>query len=283
MKISGVEFTIFDVETTGLFPNRGDRICEIAAVRVDSSCKKAKKFSHLVDPERPISYGAFKVNGITAEMLAGQPTIDKILPRFMKFAEDSVLVAYNAPFDLGFLETALDKDRYMLDEYIVIDALALARRLFPDAGRYNLGSVSKHLNIDQTGEHRALADACTTWKVFAKELEALSSEGVEDIESIAYRRRGVMATHNDNNRIELINSAIRDGNDINITYRSSWNNEISKRTITPIQIQNSYDRSYVIAFCHLRKTERNFRLDCIVDAEIAEKSSLIKVVGETAA
>ena len=135
MRIDKAQFTIFDVETTGLYPYSGDKICEIAAVRVNSSCKRPKKFSSLVDPGRPISYGAFSVNGITASMLAGKPTIDKVLPKFLKFAEDSVLVAYNAGFDLGFLESAMGEDKEMLKDYLVIDALALARRLFPEAGR----------------------------------------------------------------------------------------------------------------------------------------------------
>lgn len=268
MKIAKAEFTIFDVETTGLYPYSGDKICEIAAVRVGSSFKKAKKFSSLVDPQRPISYGAFNVNGITEEMLAGKPTIDKVLPKFLKFAKDSVLVAYNAGFDLGFLESAMGEDREQLNDYLVIDALALARRFFPQAGRYNLGVVSRHLNIETPEEHRALADACTTCKVFEKELAIVTSEGIEDVEAIAYSRKGIEVKKVKDYKTSLIQNAIRDQKKLNITYRSSWNNEVTKRVITPVQIQNTYDRSYVVAFCHLKNAERNFRIDCIVDAEI---------------
>ncbi|MDD5135931.1 MAG: 3'-5' exonuclease, partial [Candidatus Omnitrophica bacterium] len=78
MKIGECEFTVFDVETTGLSPYSGDRICEIAAIRVDLPRKTARKFSCLVDPRRPISYGAFSINGITSQMVAGKPTIDKV-------------------------------------------------------------------------------------------------------------------------------------------------------------------------------------------------------------
>ena len=67
-----------------------------------------------MDPGRPISYGAFSVNGITDTMLAGKPAIDKVLPGFLKFAEGSVLVAYNAGFDLGFLESAMGEDKAVL-------------------------------------------------------------------------------------------------------------------------------------------------------------------------
>ncbi|MDD5428948.1 MAG: exonuclease domain-containing protein [Candidatus Omnitrophica bacterium] len=268
MKIAKAEFTIFDVETTGLFPYSGDRICEIAAVRVNSSCKNAKKFSSLVDPQRPISYGAFSVNGITSEMVAGEPTIDKVLPKFLNFAEGSVLVAYNAGFDLGFLESAMGENKDKLNDYFVIDALALARRFFPDAGRYNLGTIAKHLNIKTSGEHRALADASATWKVFEKELAMILAEGIEDIEAIAYSRPDAAVKKVKDYRTSLIKEAIQAQKKLNITYRSSWDNRVTKRVITPIQIQNAYDRSYVVAFCHLKNTERNFRIDCIVDAEM---------------
>jgi DNA polymerase III epsilon subunit family exonuclease len=201
MKINRAEFTIFDVETTGLFPYYGDKICEIAAVRVDSSCKRAKKFTSLIDPQRPISYRAFSINGITRTMVAGKPTIDAVLPDFLKFAEDSVLVAYNAGFDLGFLESAMGEDKEILRGHFVIDALALARRFFPEAGRYSLGVLARHLGIESPVEHRALADACMTWKVFAKELAIIASEGIEDVEEIAYVRARIESVIREQRRL----------------------------------------------------------------------------------
>ncbi len=272
MRIDRSEFTIFDVETTGLYPYSGDKICEIAALRVNSSCKKCKKFSSLVNPGRAISYGAFSVNGITNEMTCGKPTIDKVLPNFLKFAEGSALVAYNAGFDLGFLENAMGEDKEALKDYLVIDALALARRFFPEAGRYSLGALSRHLGIEPGVEHRALADASTTLKVFEKELKLIISQGIKNVEEIAYSRspgRGASSVKRVKDyKVKLIEDAIREQKKLNITYRSSWNNEITRRLITPREIQDGYDRSYVVAFCHMRNGERNFRVDCIVDAEV---------------
>ena len=273
MRIENCEFTIFDVETTGLYPYSGDKICEIAAVRVDSSCKRPKKFGSLIDPCRPISCEAFSVNGITSRMVAGKPTIDKILPRFLKFAKDSVLVAYNAGFDLGFLESAMGKSREILKDYVVIDALALARKFFPETGRYSLGVLSRHLGIESQVEHRALADACTTLEVFQKELSIIISQGIKDVEEIAYSRAGergepLSVKRVKDYKVKLIEEAIRDQKKLNITYRSSWNNEITKRVITPRAIQDGYDRLYVVAFCHLRNGERNFHVDGIVEAAV---------------
>jgi len=269
MRIDKAEFTIFDVETTGLYPYSGDKICEIAGLRVDPSFGKAKKFVSLVDPQRPISYGAFSVNGITDEMVARQPTIDKILPRFLKFAKGSVLVAYNAGFDLGFIEAALGLERELLQDYLVVDALALARKYFPEAGRYNLGLLSRHLGISSGVEHRAMADVLMTLEIFKKELERISGEGIKDVEGIVYKNAKIEAKvlRVKDYKLKLIEDAIRQQKKLNITYRSAWDNKVTRRVITPKEIRNGYDRSYMIAFCHMKNEERNFRVDCIIDAE----------------
>ena len=133
--------------------------------------------------------------------------------------------------------------------------------------------LSRHLGIKPPVEHRALADACTTLKVFEKELGIIISQGIANVEDIAYSRRGPRGSPASVKRVKdykvkLIEDAIREQKKLNITYRSSWNNEITRRVITPREIQEGYDRSYVVAFCHLRNGERNFRVDCIVDAAV---------------
>lgn len=267
MRFDEKEFTIFDFETTGLYPYAGDRICEVGALRVNAGGRIINKFHTLVDPKRPISYGAFRVNGITDDMVRGKPIIDEILPKFMAFLDDSILVAYNASFDLGFLEYALGRDRNLLRPYFVIDALKLARRVFPGFERYNLGSVSHSLGVCMTTEHRAMADVFATWKIFAKELEALNEQGINSIEEIALSRPE-NATHSrteDDTKLRLIEAAIQRRQRLAITYFSIWNNNLMKRTITPRSIQRTGDTSYVVAHCHLRDELRNFRLDCVVD------------------
>jgi DNA polymerase III epsilon subunit family exonuclease len=308
--IKSCSFTVFDVETTGLYPYSGDRICEIGAVRFSPGKRPVRKFTELIDPQRPISPGAFSVNGITDGMVRGKPTIDKIMPAFLRFIDGSVLVAYNAGFDLGFLEASLGERKQLLDEYHVIDALSLARRLFPGVGRYNLGSVARALGISTEGEHRAMADAMITLKIFRMELEALEAAGVTTIENIAaipvrkdrapvVKLHGLtaMTSFNAGSRslpwsgippeghsstpsrvwpsgcgvkgctLALIEAAISRQRRLNIVYRSSWNDSLSERAITPKRIHRGYDRTYVVAHCHMRGSERNFRLDCIVRAE----------------
>jgi DNA polymerase III epsilon subunit len=266
MELKSAAFTVFDFETTGLYPSAGDRICEIGALKITGRHKES--FHSMIDPGIPISYGAFMVNGITPAMLAGQPKIDEILPRFMKFIEGTVLVAYNAGFDLGFLESALGDRMHILDGYHVIDALSLARRLFPGMGRYNLISVAAALDIDSREKHRAMADVMMTWKVFQKELDLLTGSGINTTDQIAgvrKRTNAPVATVKDY-KLKMIENAIRKQGKLDITYQSVWDNKVTKRVITPKKIAKGYDKCYIIAHCHMKNAERNFRLDSILEA-----------------
>lgn len=272
VKLQDCVFTVFDFETTGLYPYTGDRICELACVRARISGRGVKKFHSLVNPERPISSGAYSVNGITEDMVKDAPVIGDLLPGFLEFIKGSVLVAYNAGFDLGFLEAALGKRKDVLKDYYVIDALQLARRAFKGIGRYNLGNVSRSLGIEAEGEHRALADAVMTWKVFKREIAILKAEGIDTVADIAYTRTAPKerpsALKVKDYRIKMIEEAIREEKRLNIVYRSVWSDSITRRTITPKEIRSGYDRSYVIAHCHMKDEERNFRVDGIMEVSL---------------
>lgn len=271
MRLDKANYTIFDFETTGLYPYSGDKICEIGAIRIEPGKRLTRKFHSLVNPGRPISYGAFSVNGITEEMLEGSPSIGETLPAFLKFIKDSVLVAYNAGFDLGFLESALGKDKHILDNYYVVDALSLARRLFSGLVRYNLGAVSESLGLGSSGEHRALADAAMTLGVFRKELKLLSAEGVKTVEDIVYTKtRKALGRKVKDYKVRLIEDAIREQKKLNIVYRSSWSNAVTRRCVLPKMMQEGYDRSYVVAHCCLKNEERTFRLDGILNIEMVK-------------
>jgi len=104
--IEEVELTIFDTETTGLDAGNGDRIVEIAALRVRGE-HISDRFETLVNPERPISPGAFAVNNISEEMVHNAPLIRDVLPCFLDFIKGTCLCSYNLPFDLGFLKSEM--------------------------------------------------------------------------------------------------------------------------------------------------------------------------------
>jgi len=263
MNLSETVFTTFDFETTGLFAGYGDQICEIGALRREFDGPE-KKFEQLVDPMRPISAGAYNINRISPDMIKGQPVIDEVLPGFMEFITGTVLVAYNARFDISFLAAALGKDRTILNDYLVIDVLELARSCFTVPGGYSLGNVTSYFKIKQDVEHRAMADVVATWEVFNKAVPILREQGVENVEDIArvYHQTDVPVIEVEGPVAEILYSAISAKCPVRIKYRSAWNNNSTERVITPLKIQGEY----VYSFCHLRGENRTFLIECIEQA-----------------
>jgi DNA polymerase III epsilon subunit family exonuclease len=264
MLIKDAMFTIFDLETTGLSPAAGDKIVEIAAMKTDLKGKK-EIFHSMVDPQREIGYGAFKVNGITQEMLEGAPVIEDVIDGFLDFAKDTVIVAYNEPFDMGFIRAVINDDALILKQ-TSIDALVLARRLFKGVSRYNLGTIAAHVGAPKKQEHRALADVELTLAVFKKEIEMLKEQGfhkVLDIENFMKRNiRPVSSVTKE--RLAVLEKAIEQKQKVDITYVSFWSHDVTERSIMPKKIMKEADRIYVVADCLLKGEERNFRLDGIL-------------------
>lgn len=180
--IDEIEFTIFDTETTGLDPFSGDRIVEIAAIRIKGDDQIAV-FDSLINPGRDITPQAFQVNGITREMLSSAPAPGKVLPRFMDFAKNSCLCSYNAAFDLDFLNNEL-KCLKIGDskELSAIDILRISRSSLPGLPRYPLWFVAENLGIKAAQEHRALADVEMTLRVFYKLKDILRKKNIIDFE-----------------------------------------------------------------------------------------------------
>ncbi len=165
-KLDEIEFTILDTETTGLEPESGDRIIELACVRLKAGQPK-DEFQALINPGRAISEEALAVHHISEEMLKGAPTMERVIPDFLEFTKDSVLCAYNATFDIGFIKKELELlKREMPQDTHIIDILTMARKLLPNFNRYTLSYVAQVLGIKQLQQHRALSDVHTTVGVF---------------------------------------------------------------------------------------------------------------------
>mgnify|MGYP001572756674 CR=1 FL=1 len=167
-EIKQKEFVVFDVETTGLSPVSGDRVIEIAAVKV-RGLQVVEEFYSLINPQREISFGAFAVNGISRAMVDGAPTARKIIPAFLEFIKTSVLIGHNVKFDLGFLSYELSLLELKLSpQTVALDTIRMARALIPGLGSYSLASVSYALGITEIQRHRAMADVMMTWEVFER-------------------------------------------------------------------------------------------------------------------
>ncbi len=180
-----VTFCVVDLETTGGSAAAGSQITEIGAVKVRSG-EVLGEFQTLVDPHTEIPAFIAVLTGITNGMVAGAPSIESALPAFLEFAAGTVLVAHNAPFDLGFLRHfALQQERPWPD-FDVVDTAKLARRVVtrdetPDC---KLSSLARVFESATTPNHRALADARATVDVLHGILGRLGSLGVHTLEEL---------------------------------------------------------------------------------------------------
>ncbi len=190
--IRDIEFVVFDVETTGLAPGAGDRVVEIAALKVRGR-KVVEEFHSLIDPQRPLSTGAFMVNGITPQMLAGAPNASQIMPRFLQFVQGSHLIGHNVRFDLGFVTNEFGLVGLGWEkEAWAIDTVQMARLILPGMGSYRLWWVARSLGIEEEQRHRALADVYLTWQVFAKLLEVAERRDLSAAEILSKSSRRVL-------------------------------------------------------------------------------------------
>lgn len=178
------EYCVLDIETTGL-SFRTNKITELGAV-IYKNGEVIEEFEHFVNPEMPIPEEVVEVTHITDEMVKDAPTIEEILPKFLEFIGDRVIVAHNADFDVGFIKYYAEQLGYKL-ENTYIDTLRLAKDLFPDYKKYKLGIIAEKLGIKVDVAHRALDDVITLVKVFKVMLEMLKEKGaitVDDIDKI---------------------------------------------------------------------------------------------------
>ena len=175
------EFVIFDIETTGLSAIN-DSITEIGAIKVKNG-EVIDTFSHLVNPQREIPEFITKLTGITDEMVAEKPTIEKIVPLFQDFIKNSVLIAHNASFDVGFIRENFKKSNLKLSNP-VLDTLELSRAVFPDLKNHKLNTLSKHLDITLENHHRAVDDAKATKDIFLKIMDLLKEKEVTELSDL---------------------------------------------------------------------------------------------------
>lgn len=269
--IDEVEFTIFDTETTGLDPVSGDRIVELAAIRLKGR-ERLAVFQSLVNPGRPISPAAFAVNKITPQMLESAPGMACVMPKFLQFIQGSCLCSYNANFDLGFLNYELKHSgQGILRDIVVVDILKMARRLLPGLERYALWFVADKLGIKIQQEHRALADVELTLGVFNKFKEALSQKNIVDFGNFSnlFAIQPQLLDSLNNQKLAQIQEAMDLGLKLKIRYLSTSHAQVSEREVIPKQIRQEQNQVYLVGHCCLRNQERTFRVDNILNLEIA--------------
>ena len=174
-------YVVFDLETTGFSPIQ-DKIIEIGAVKVERGVI-TERFSTFVNPKIPIPFKITQLTSITDDMVVDAETIDVVLPKFLDFIGDAVLVAHNAGFDVSFIE---QNCRYqeIEREFISLDTVALARVLLPTLSKYKLNVVAKALNISLENHHRAVDDAGATAEIFVRFVEMLKEREIDTLKEL---------------------------------------------------------------------------------------------------
>ena len=175
------EFVVFDLETTGIGA-ASNEIIEIGAVKVANNVI-TDRFSTFVNPGRPIPYNIQELTSITDQMVSDAPSIDTVLPEFLDFCGNAVLVAHNASFDTGFIYQKA-KDRGIHTDFTVIDTVSMSRAILPELKKYKLDTVAKTLGVSLENHHRAVDDAGATAEIFIKLVKRLEDKGITTLDGL---------------------------------------------------------------------------------------------------
>lgn len=196
-KLSDIRFIVFDTETTGFFPAKGDEIISIAGVVVENGqIVEGMSFDRLVNPGRHIPDVVRNLTGIDDEMVKDKPSIVEVLNDFLAFAGDGVLVAHHAKFDLAFLNQKIKSfsDRkvphHVLDTALIAQALHLTKRMV------TLDELLDFYGIEPMGRHTAYGDAFATAKLFLRFIEAVNKNYIFTLSDLNHYVNRNICPHN---------------------------------------------------------------------------------------
>jgi DNA polymerase-3 subunit epsilon len=255
--LSSARFAFLDLETTGLSPWFGDRICEVGIVLTEGRRIK-QQFQSLVNPERPLSLGAASTNGLTDEQLAHEPLFAEIADEVVEWLTGAVVVCHNAQFDIQFLDSEFRRLKREITIPNLVDTLLLARQYY-ELPSYSLLSIAEAFHIPVANSHRALDDAHTDRTTFFAMMDGMKDFKRPLDEYIGIYNSPVWPTE--------LGEAIYSQKKLLIRYVDGENNQ-TERWITPKQVMGLADYVYLKAHCHLRNAERNFRLDRIIEIRV---------------
>ena len=175
------KYVVFDIETTGFSPVT-NRIIEIGAVKVENG-EITERFSTFVNPQVPIPFHIEKLTSINDSMVMDADPIEVVLPRFLEFVGDAILVAHNANFDISFIKENAKRQGIPVD-FTYVDTVGIARALLTGQSKYTLDAVAKTLGISLENHHRAVDDAECTAEIFVKFIEMLKKDNILDLASL---------------------------------------------------------------------------------------------------
>ncbi|MDO4295588.1 MAG: PolC-type DNA polymerase III [bacterium] len=239
-------YVVFDIETTG-FSATQDKIIEIGAVKVVDGVI-TERFSSFVNPQQPIPFEIEKLTGINDEMVLDQEPIEGVLPKFLDFCQDAVMVAHNASFDMSFI-THNARQLELPFAPTVLDTVAMARVLLPNLGRYKLDTVAKALDISLENHHRAVDDAGATAEIFAAFVKMLRDRGIEDLQGLNGLSEMSEEAIKKMPTYHVILLAKNDLGRVNLYRLVSWShiNYFARRPRIPKSVLNQYREGLIVA------------------------------------
>jgi DNA polymerase-3 subunit epsilon len=265
--VADLPLTFVDVETTGLDIDQGDRVCEVALLKMYRG-QEMMRWSCLVHPGRPMSPRATAIHGITDHMLTTAPRFDRLVSTLSPLLCNTVFIAHNAQSDVRFLRHEFNLAERELPPLAVVDTLALAQAWyrFP---HNSLQAIAESFGLSNTVRHRALADVLTTWQIWQRFIAEREVHGPLTLTH-------VMHPHDRRSAAELerltttVHTALDTRQPLFLRYKAS-NAEETQRTVLPLELQYERGHVYLRAYCHMRQNERHFRLDRIVELDWARE------------
>ncbi|MCI9568326.1 MAG: PolC-type DNA polymerase III [Lachnospiraceae bacterium] len=239
-------YVVFDIETTGFSPSK-NKIIEIGAVKVTDGVI-VDRMDEFVNPKVPIPFEIERLTGINDSMVLEAPEIDVILPRFLEFCGDAVLVAHNASFDVSFIS----HNAVLLGipfAPTVVDTVALSRALLPSLSRYKLDNVAKALGVSLLHHHRAVDDAEATAGIFLKLSELLKTQHqIHTLDELGIFRKADDAAIMKMPASHVIILAKNDLGRVNLYRLISWSHVrfFSKRPRIPKSLLEEYREGLII-------------------------------------
>lgn len=293
-ELDDITFVILDLETTGLKARFKDRIVEIGAIKMFKG-EVVDRLDSLINPLRPLTLGAFNVNKIKHTMLENAPIFEKFSPKLLEFIKDSVIVAYNAPFDISFLEKEfnllnipakfslpIELNRQSLEylkipdlqlplklnvntcdqHYLVVDVLVLIKNIFSKLPMYKQSYIANFLGINRKPIHRALGDAYTTLEIFNVVIQILKNFGCNKLKDLI--NPGTLIQKISTYRIEKLKAAILNRNRISIDYININTNGFRKYNIFPV----SFDSNNIMLEAVIDNYTEHFFIDRIFNINV---------------
>ncbi len=184
LSLRELKYAVFDLETTGFYPEKGDEIIEIGGVLVEGM-EITKTFQSLINPRRSIPLASTQVHGIKDEDVADAPTIVEVLPDFLQFVSGRILVAQNAKFDMSFMVHKFKQLQIPMRQTVVIDTIGLSKMIFQYETSHSLDKIMARLGIPKSGDrHRSLDDSRYTAQALIELIKLLEQQQIKTLPEV---------------------------------------------------------------------------------------------------